>query len=416
MSKRTRWGPDPGPPDLPSGVQPEQDGLLQCRRCGRWYRQLGQHVVAKHGLSADDYRRIYELPAGRGLHASDILAKRAARGRTLWEQDPGLRERLVPNRTTAAERVERARRARAASVERAAVRQAAVEAGRQAHAAWIASIDARYLPVVQGLGFRSIGEFFGAHAGLTDPRLAELLGCTTKQAANLRRRHDHPPAGRWPAGYVVRHPRIQAPVSIEALAMVPLGCQPIRPGAHLLCLECGRWFRSLAVPGHQPPAGRGRLPAPAPLGRRRAAAPRRGQGQVAGRPTADLGAAQRADWSGRGARRRVPARPRAPRRTEPLPQRRRLRTGWVDRLPTSPLPPRRHERRGGHRAGGDRHGVGPRAPPRGRRHPLPAANAGSRSIAPHERCQNRLIVSARHMRVTGNSCLIGRCCRATVSG
>jgi hypothetical protein len=61
-------------PGLP-GVQPEQDGQLQCLECGRWYRQLGQHVPAKHEMSADDYR------AGSDDTVSDGLQRLVARAR-----------------------------------------------------------------------------------------------------------------------------------------------------------------------------------------------------------------------------------------------------------------------------------------------------------------------------------------------
>lgn len=75
------------PPLVQPGVQPEADGRLQCLECGLWFRQLGQHVVRKHDMSADDYRRIHELPAGRGLHAADILERRAELARAAIAAD-----------------------------------------------------------------------------------------------------------------------------------------------------------------------------------------------------------------------------------------------------------------------------------------------------------------------------------------
>ena len=247
MPRQTRWGPDPGPPGVPAGVQPEQDGLLQCLECGRWYRQLGQHVVGKHHVRVEDYKRRHELPATRGLHAADILARRAATGRARWENDPGLRERLVATRTTPEQRVAASRAARRESAARAGVRAASAAAGVRANAAWLASIDRRHLAAVTALGFAGIDEFWHAHSHLSNPAAARVLGVTTKQTAALRARHGHRPPGRWPEGYVVKHPAICAPLPDADLVRIPAGIQPIRAGGHLLCLICGRWFASLTI-------------------------------------------------------------------------------------------------------------------------------------------------------------------------
>jgi hypothetical protein len=75
----------------------------------------------------------------------------------------------------------------------------------------------------------------------------ELPHVTTKRAANLRRRHGFPPAGRWPPDYVVKHPSLMAAVPSGDLAALRAGLQPIRPGGYFLCRECGRWFASLAI-------------------------------------------------------------------------------------------------------------------------------------------------------------------------
>lgn len=245
MAKRTgRYQPDPGPPDVPPGVQPEEDGLLQCLDCGRWFRQLGQHVAVKHD-SVEEYRRGHELPASRGLHAADIIAKRRSDGRQRWADDPMLRERLVPQ-TPRAELVEMSRAARTESAARAGTRATSAQNGRRAHEAWIASIDARYLPAVRDLGFAAIGEFLDAHTGVNDPGLARLLDCTTKQAANLRRRYGREPVGRWADEYRVKHPNMQPPLPRDDLAAIPEGVQPQRPTGELLCLECGRFTWSVA--------------------------------------------------------------------------------------------------------------------------------------------------------------------------
>lgn len=245
VPRRTRYGPDPGPPAVQPGIQPEANGLLQCLICGRWYRQLGQHVVTKHQVSADAYRRDHGLAASHGLQASDLLAARREAGRQRYRNDPEARRRLVPVNTTLPERVEASRRARRESAARAQNRATATEAGHRAHEAWIASIDARYEAIAAEHGFTRIGEFLDAHAQLSSPRLAALCGVTTKQIQNLRRRYGRRPPGRWPAGYVVRHPSMLPPIQAEDLEVIPSGIQPVRPGGHFLCRECGRWFSAL---------------------------------------------------------------------------------------------------------------------------------------------------------------------------
>jgi hypothetical protein len=110
-----RRGAAPGPPQVEPGTQPEVAGKLPCLICGRAFGQLGQHVVAKHQVS-DDYRARFGLPAGRGLHSSRIRQARAELGRRRWRQDPQLRQRLQPTRTTAAQRAESAAAARRATL------------------------------------------------------------------------------------------------------------------------------------------------------------------------------------------------------------------------------------------------------------------------------------------------------------
>ena len=67
---------------------------------------------------------------------------------------------------------------------------------------------------------------------------------STKQAANLRRRHNIPAPGRWPADRVPKHLRLRPPMPPDELAALEPGHQPALAG-HLLCRECGQWNRSL---------------------------------------------------------------------------------------------------------------------------------------------------------------------------
>lgn len=226
-------------------MQPEADGRLQCLECGRWYRQLGQHLSVKHELHPDDYRRVHQLPRSRGLHAADILERRSQQGRDRFEQDPqGMLAQLTPTNTTQAERVELSRAARSESAQRAGSRPVARENGIRGHAARMAGIDACYTGHAQRLGHRDFTALLEATRELTDPAFGQLVGVTTKQAANFRRRHNIPAPGRWPADRIPKHLRLRPPMPADELAAIAPGRQPALAG-HLLCRECGQWTRSL---------------------------------------------------------------------------------------------------------------------------------------------------------------------------
>lgn len=250
MGTSRRSGPL-GRPEVPPGIQPEADGRLQCLECGRWYRQLGQHVVRTHEMSADDYRRIHELPAGRGLHAADILERRAARARADIAADPeGYRaQRLTPKHTTVEERKELARVARAESLDRAGVRAAGTESGKRAAKAWRAHIDAPMDARAQELGFAGIAELLAAKSDLSNRDLGDLLGLKHEQAWKLRRRFGMPSPGRWPEGYVPQSPQYRPRLSEAELAALAPGEQPERDGM-VACRDCGLFVIGRGLPQH----------------------------------------------------------------------------------------------------------------------------------------------------------------------
>lgn len=43
------------------------DKKCQCLICGRWYVQLGTHVVQRHNMTAREYREYFDLEVKRGL-------------------------------------------------------------------------------------------------------------------------------------------------------------------------------------------------------------------------------------------------------------------------------------------------------------------------------------------------------------
>lgn len=227
-------------------MQPESGGRLQCLECGRWFRQLGQHVVAKHEMSADDYRRVHELPRGRGLHAADILERRAARARAALEDDPEgyISHHLTPRRTTAQERIELSREARSESAGRAGVKAAVRGNAHQGAQARQRSLAAPYEELAESMGFAGVVEMLAAMPELDTPALGRRLGVSTKQAAGLRARYGFSSPGRWPPGYVPTSRAHRPRISAAELALIPAGVQPEREGS-LLCRECGQWMRHL---------------------------------------------------------------------------------------------------------------------------------------------------------------------------
>ncbi|TMR91640.1 MucR family transcriptional regulator [Nonomuraea basaltis] len=247
---RPRHSIRPGKPtDVPPGVQPESGGKLLCLECGLWFKQLGQHVVAKHGMSADDYRHIHELPRTFGLHSSTVKQTRAAAQRDRWENDPELRAKLRPKRS----REELAQLSKIAwreSQHRAGViagRKGGKGGGAHAHLALKASREKRETERAarcRAAGFDSIEELFTAHAHTSSREIGELIGMSKGGVEKLRKRLGFAAPGRWAAGYVVKHPALQPAVPAEELTAIPYGTQPTRNG-HILCLECGRWFKTL---------------------------------------------------------------------------------------------------------------------------------------------------------------------------
>src|SRR6266446_10702411 len=47
---------------------------IECLICGRHFKRLQRHLAAKHGVSADDYKKQFGLPWTRGLTSATSLA------------------------------------------------------------------------------------------------------------------------------------------------------------------------------------------------------------------------------------------------------------------------------------------------------------------------------------------------------
>ena len=81
---------------------------IECLLCGRRFRRLWMHLVAKHGMSANEYRERFGLPWTRGLTSAASAAssgwteKRKAKARQLARRTQFFkRAHLAPRRSFA---------------------------------------------------------------------------------------------------------------------------------------------------------------------------------------------------------------------------------------------------------------------------------------------------------------------------
>lgn len=66
---------------VPPGIQPiADDGRLQCLVCGRWWRDLRQHVQRTHHQPVDDYLKEHWLKGPHAMVSRGLQAKRVAAG------------------------------------------------------------------------------------------------------------------------------------------------------------------------------------------------------------------------------------------------------------------------------------------------------------------------------------------------
>ena len=60
-------------------VEETPDGRLVCHECGEAYLSLAAHILLAHGLSAAEYREVYEIPRTTRLVAARIRERTGAR-------------------------------------------------------------------------------------------------------------------------------------------------------------------------------------------------------------------------------------------------------------------------------------------------------------------------------------------------
>ncbi|MGP3916404.1 MucR family transcriptional regulator [Nonomuraea sp. 10N515B] len=219
---------------VPKGEQPEEDGLLVCLECGRWYRGLGGHVV-RHGYSADEYRQQFELPRTRGLWAADAREGAGRRSKARAGKYPKAIETQL--RGTPEER-ERALEAQRESARRAGTQLRKREFIEQRSALQRERTRQKYEELAKAAGYAGIDDFIEQTQEQPGVVLAELLGISVSAAKWLRRYHA--------ADFnLEHHPKPPEPLTPEELAALVPGEQPTEPD-WVLCRECGHWLKGLA--------------------------------------------------------------------------------------------------------------------------------------------------------------------------
>jgi predicted transcriptional regulator len=171
----------------------DYDGLLTCRECGKRRRNIAAHAHRVHGLSAEQYRTKFRLPAGTRLVATGSYPRSAAR----------------------------------------AVRTAGLAAGnRQRAAAVRAELDQR----AKACGYRDLETLIRATAHLRIAEVSALLGKTGNWATHWSR-----------AFGVDKQAREQARAQrrTDPAGHLGLGEQPAHADGRLLCRLCGTWQQQL---------------------------------------------------------------------------------------------------------------------------------------------------------------------------
>lgn len=70
---------------------------IKCLECGASYKMLGNHLLAKHGISADDYRTQYGIPHSFALYGKGSLEKMSTQMKERLIKDPKYKEQMIKN-------------------------------------------------------------------------------------------------------------------------------------------------------------------------------------------------------------------------------------------------------------------------------------------------------------------------------
>ena len=242
---------------VPLGVQPQAGGRLICRYCGKPYAKLSQHLRMAYGISPDDYRAEFELPATMPLMAEHLREAIGARSRERLRTDPAAREALQLDEAVSPEREQRAARGRRRAREtasRAGVQRSWQVLGEQAGQRSrdrAQQIRDDLDEMARRRQYRDFGHLLQATAGQSAKSLGAELGLSNRVIE--QRRAEYGVKSTLRAAQALK----AATDRLARLAAVPPGVQPMVDGV-LLCLEpdCGRTFADLAQHlrhGHQLP-------------------------------------------------------------------------------------------------------------------------------------------------------------------
>jgi hypothetical protein len=73
---------------------------IKCLECGHTYRMLGNHLLAKHAISAYDYREKYGIPHSYALYGQDSLKMMSEKMQARLNEDPDYKEKQIKNLIT----------------------------------------------------------------------------------------------------------------------------------------------------------------------------------------------------------------------------------------------------------------------------------------------------------------------------
>jgi len=235
------------------GTQPQRDGLIVCLICDRAFRWLGPHLRQRHGVSVEEYKEQFELPR-RGLLSDSSRQKRREHALHLLATDERVRAGLLGNDPAAERRwLKRARKAASAAYAKAGVR--AILADNARHAAAVSAQKRRdaHEQRARELGHASLADLLAASVYLSNPQLAQLLGCSTTRASRLRRSHGAPSQYRaFQQVATQAHRKATKQQAFEQhLTQLPPAAQPRDQHGRWICRICSIPAASLATHAQQ---------------------------------------------------------------------------------------------------------------------------------------------------------------------
>ncbi|UQU67408.1 MucR family transcriptional regulator [Couchioplanes caeruleus] len=232
---------------IAAGVQPQHDGWLLCRLCGRWFRSVGRHLQPGHGISPAEYKAMFELPVTRGLIGDDLRAQFRDRQRELLRTNPAVRAAFALDDSACPERQLRQKRGVQRKAETAT--RAGVVRSQQNRIAELSTTNTRraqarlhdYDERARRRGYRDLHHLLRETAGLSYADCAALMGWTPSQV--------HPWRKRYGIASTAKQARQQQQHAAREHGLTDLtaGTQPVNDQGLLRCLTCGRWRSDLTV-------------------------------------------------------------------------------------------------------------------------------------------------------------------------